>query len=148
MGAEPFWMLWTSYTRADADALTIVSKYSTIVSLYCDPHTMPDKALGAHYFARTGYPIAAVRVRIDGTRRISHPHDLTEREHDHDFRELVIVLRGKARRMLEEGIKSSAEIGYAVGYNDQSYFIRHFHRRTGMTPGKYARGRLRQAVQV
>lgn len=45
--------------------------------------------------------MAAVRVRIARGGRVSHPHDLTELEHEHDFRELVIVLRGRAQHRLQ-----------------------------------------------
>ena len=62
---------------------------------------MAIKARGSHYFAQSGYPIHAVRVRIAADGRSSHPHDLTEREHDHDFRELVIVVRGEAWQHLQ-----------------------------------------------
>lgn len=62
---------------------------------------MSFRARGEHYFAASGYPITAVRVRIAADGRTSHPHDLTEREHDHDFRELVIVVRGEARQRLQ-----------------------------------------------
>lgn len=62
---------------------------------------MSFKARGVHYFSRVGYPITAVRVHIAKDGRTSHPHDLTEREHDHDFRELVIVARGEALQNLQ-----------------------------------------------
>lgn len=62
---------------------------------------MTFKARGQHYFSLSGYPIAAVRVRIAADGRASHPHDLTEREHEHDFRELVIVVRGAAQQRLQ-----------------------------------------------
>ena len=62
---------------------------------------MPAKARGKHYFPARGPRIAALRVRSRGERRASHPHDLTEVEHDHDFMELVLVLRGRARQRLE-----------------------------------------------
>ena len=62
---------------------------------------MPRKAIGSNYFAKTGYPIAAVRVRIARGERVSHEHDLTELEHEHDFRELVIVLHGTAHHRLQ-----------------------------------------------
>lgn len=41
------------------------------------------------------------RVRTDATHTSSHPHDLTEVEHSHDFCELVIVTCGIAMHMLE-----------------------------------------------
>lgn len=59
------------------------------------------KARGAHYFELSGLPVTAVRVRIVKGERVSHPHDLTELEHEHDFRELVIVLRGAAQHRLQ-----------------------------------------------
>lgn len=62
---------------------------------------MKRQAHGSDYFAASGYPVTAVRVRIDSSSRVSHPHDLTELEHDHDFRELVIVVRGRAWQRLQ-----------------------------------------------
>lgn len=59
------------------------------------------KAKGAHYFALSGFPVTAVRVRIAKGERVSHAHDLTELEHEHDFRELVIVVRGAAQHRLQ-----------------------------------------------
>jgi AraC-like DNA-binding protein len=44
-----------------------------------------------------------------------------------------------AQKLLEEGSMRGTEVGYAVGYNDQSYFILHFKRLTGTTPARYAR---------
>lgn len=46
-----------------------------------------------------------------------------------------------AKRLLESGGMSATDVAYAVGYNDQSYFIRHFKRQNGMTPGRFVRGR-------
>ena len=83
---------------------------------------MSFKARGAHYFARSGYPIAAVRVHIAQAGRASHPHDLTEREHDHDFRELVIVSRGEARQSLQ-GRTHAVRTGDVFILHDRS---RHF----------------------
>lgn len=45
--------------------------------------------------------MAVRRVRTDMERAPSHPHDLTEVEHSHDFCELVIVTRGSAFQSLE-----------------------------------------------
>jgi AraC-like DNA-binding protein len=49
-----------------------------------------------------------------------------------------------ACHLLENSTKSCTEIGYEVGYSDQSYFTRHFRRLTGTTPARYRRtGALR-----
>lgn len=59
----------------------------------------------------------------------------------HSFLQHVHRLRiDAARRLLEKGGVSGAEAAYAVGYNDQSYFIRHFRRLAGVTPARYAKG--------
>lgn len=56
---------------------------------------------GVHYFGKSGFPLAVRRVRTDADHAPSHPHDLTEVEHSHDFYELAIVTRGRAMQWLE-----------------------------------------------
>ncbi len=46
-----------------------------------------------------------------------------------------------ARQLLESTEKSCTEIAYETGFNDQSYFIKHFRRLTGITPARYRRMR-------
>lgn len=62
---------------------------------------MSIKALGLNYFDADSLPLTAVRVRSTAEQPTSHPFDLTEVEHDHDFNELVIVTAGRARQHLE-----------------------------------------------
>ena len=47
-----------------------------------------------------------------------------------------------AQHLLEHSGKSCTEIAYEVGFNDQSYFIKHFRRLTGITPARYRRTRM------
>ncbi len=56
---------------------------------------------GIHYFGLSGFPLAVRRVRTDASNALSHPHDLTEVEHCHDFCELAIVTQGRAMHCLE-----------------------------------------------
>jgi AraC-like DNA-binding protein len=48
----------------------------------------------------------------------------------------------RAQHLLEHTSKPCTEIAYEVGFNDQSYFIKHFRRLAGITPARYRRTRL------
>lgn len=58
-------------------------------------------AQGIDYFGVDGFPLTARRVRTEPGGRPSHPHDVTEQDHYHDFCELVLVLGGRGRHLLE-----------------------------------------------
>jgi AraC-like DNA-binding protein len=58
---------------------------------------------------------------------------------------LQIIIHARvqnAQHLLEHTDKSCTEIAYEVGFNDQSYFIKHFKRLIGITPARYRRTRL------
>ena len=45
----------------------------------------------------------------------------------------------RAKELLADPFRSSAEVASMVGYEDASYFARAFKKRTGMTPTQYRR---------
>jgi AraC-like DNA-binding protein len=45
----------------------------------------------------------------------------------------------EAQRLLEKTSMSCTHIAYAVGFGDQSYFIKQFRKLTGLTPGRHRR---------
>ncbi len=47
----------------------------------------------------------------------------------------------RAQELLDQTSMPCVEIAYEVGFGDQSYFIQHFRRHTGMTPARYRRRR-------
>jgi AraC-like DNA-binding protein len=58
-------------------------------------------AQGVDYFGPDGFPVTARRVRTEPDGKPSHPNDVTELDHYHDFCELVLVLSGRGRHVLE-----------------------------------------------
>jgi AraC-like DNA-binding protein len=75
--------------------------------------------------------------------RVSH---LVKQQTGKTVLQHVLQLRvNKAQQMLEGTSTSCPEIAYAVGFCDQSYFIKHFKRLMGTTPARYRRARLAPA---
>lgn len=58
-------------------------------------------AKGEHYFGKAGFPVTVRIARADPQGKPSHPHDVTEINHYHDFCELVVVASGRGRHVLE-----------------------------------------------
>lgn len=59
------------------------------------------RALGKHYFGDNDVPLT-VRL-IDERAGEHHEHDLTEVMHDHDFSELVLVVKGQGTHCVDDG---------------------------------------------
>jgi len=71
------------------------------------------------------------------TYRLSH---LLKRETGMTMLQHLHRLRVKeAQRLLEEGRQSCTEIAYETGFCDQSYFIKVFRKKMGITPARYRR---------
>ena len=58
-------------------------------------------AQGIDYFGAEGFPLTMRRVRTEPGGRPSHANDVTEIDHYHDFCELVLVVSGRGRHVLE-----------------------------------------------
>ena len=58
-------------------------------------------ARGIDYFGKDGFPITVRRANTEPGGGPSHPHDVTEVEHYHDFTELVVVAGGRGLHFLE-----------------------------------------------
>lgn len=58
-------------------------------------------AKGVDYFGEDGFPVTVRVARTEPAGRPSHAHDVTETDHWHDFCELVLVLSGRGRHLLE-----------------------------------------------
>lgn len=102
---------------------------------FCVECFLAVKAVGRHYFDPQACPVGAVRVspstdraakttpKKNTARRASHPFDLTEVEHDHDFNELVIVAAGRAAHHLK-GFTYPVAMGdvFLLQREDRHYF--------------------------
>lgn len=74
------------------------------------------------------------------------PYRLAHVVKEHSGKTLLqIIIHSRvqnALQLLGDTGKSCTEIAYEVGFNDQSYFIKHFKRLTGVTPARYRRTRI------
>ena len=57
------------------------------------------KAFGTYYFENPALPIAVSEVRAAA--EAQHAHDLTAREHSHDFSELVLITAGSGPQLID-----------------------------------------------
>lgn len=83
---------------------------------------MTIKALGQNYFTDMGCPVNLCRV--DRREQLTHAHDLTETEHYHDFIEIVFILNGQGKQVLEgnEYLVSAGDVFVLQG-NQRHYFM-------------------------
>lgn len=97
---------------------------------------------GNFYFNQNGFPITVLRSRTSAKRLPSHPHDLTEVPHRHDFCELVIITGGRGIQWLQ-GSEFPVAAGdvFLLQGRQQHYF--HNRQNLEMTNVMYDPGRLR-----
>jgi AraC-like DNA-binding protein len=96
--------------------------------------------ISTHFSRRLTLPEIAAEVGLSPC-RLSH----LVREHTGRTVTQVIhqVRIQRAQYLLERTDKSCTDIAYESGFNDQSYFIKHFRRLTGTTPLQYRRAQGR-----
>ncbi|MBN8457566.1 MAG: helix-turn-helix domain-containing protein [Verrucomicrobia bacterium] len=58
-------------------------------------------ARGEDYFGKGGFPVTVRIARTEPGGKPSHPNDVTETDHYHDFCELAVVSSGRGRHVLE-----------------------------------------------
>jgi len=58
-----------------------------------------EKAFGSNYFNSPELPVAVAEVSASPLAQ--HAHDLTERDHFHDFSELVLVTGGSSSQIVD-----------------------------------------------
>ena len=86
---------------------------------------MTIRALGKHYFGDDDVPLT-VR-RIDERAGLHHEHDLTEVPHDHDFCELVLVVKGYGMHCVDDGTYplQAGDVFLIQGFRRHCYKDRH-----------------------
>lgn len=78
----------------------VLCSLACVAFVYANP-PVPILAKGIDYFGHDGFPVTVRRAKTEPDGRPSHPHDVTERDHYHDFSELVLVTRGRGTHLLE-----------------------------------------------
>ena len=92
--------------------------------------------IAEHYMKPISLSTVAVHVGLSPF-RVAH---LVKRHTGKTAGQVIHQIRVQhARHLLERTSKSCTEVAYEVGYGDQSYFIKHFRRLTGVTPARYRR---------
>ncbi len=80
-------------------------------------------AQGINYFGPDGFPVTVRRVHTRPDGGPSHPHDVTQVEHYHDFCELVIVCGGRGLHVLKgESFPVTAGDVFVVQGQQAHYF--------------------------
>lgn len=92
--------------------------------------------LSIHYRQKITLKRVAQEVGLS-TFRTSHL--VKEVMHKPLFQIVQEIRMQKAQDLLWKTSKSCTEIAYEVGYQEQSYFIKHFKRHTGVTPTRFRR---------
>ncbi len=92
--------------------------------------------IGAHYMKPISLRHVASELQVN-------PSRLARLVKAHTGRTVVQLIHetrvAQARKLLQRSAMSCTEIAYEVGFGDQSYFIKHFRRLTGVTPHRYRR---------
>jgi two-component system, response regulator YesN len=101
--------------------------------------------LSTHYRQKITLKRVAQEVGLS-TFRPSHL--VKEVMHKPLFQIVQEVRMQKAQDLLWKTSKSCTEIAYEVGYQEQSYFIKHFKRHTGVTPTRFRRRGLPEMAPV
>jgi AraC-like DNA-binding protein len=92
--------------------------------------------IGDEYVNSISLKDVAEHVGLSGCRLAHLVKDFTGKTVLQNIRDVRVR---HAQELLEQSSMSCAEVGYEVGFGDQSYFTSHFKKQTGMTPGKYRR---------
>jgi YesN/AraC family two-component response regulator len=92
--------------------------------------------IGRHYASAISLRDVAEEVGLSAC-RLAH---LVKTYTGRTVMQLIYQMRvSHAQKLLTTTSQSCTDIAYEVGFNDQSYFIKHFKRLTGTTPMRFRR---------